>query len=76
MLFDSRMTRYLPAGNVCIGVWKAKGMFTSARAVWAEANCVEASDPIAKADAIRLELRMEASRVFFMTRSPLEGQRS
>jgi hypothetical protein len=40
--------------------------------LWAEADCV-ASEPTIKAQAITLELRMDVSRVFFMTRSPLEG---
>jgi hypothetical protein len=51
-------------------------MFTLASGVllWAEADWVDASEPIVRAQAIRLEPRMELSRVFFMTRSPSGGQ--
>ena len=58
-----------PAGNACEPFWKSERnshFGHHARDLGCEATCVEASDPTARADAIR-EPRMEVSRVLFMT---------
>jgi hypothetical protein len=47
----------------------AKGIFTVARAsgLWAEADCVDASVPIIRVQAMRVERTMEARCEFFIS---------
>jgi hypothetical protein len=59
-------------GHCLISHVERKGIFTVARAsgLWAEADCVDASVPIIRVQAMRVERVMEARCELFMTNSP------